>query len=423
MHIVLHAKDEKMGTELEFIDISKEEENEIPRASNGSTAGRMPGAVSPRRSRGGTNVMIDMKGQRRPGPEGRRQRIEARTPDRRVKEPELEMPARRRAGPEEQVPERRRSRSVTPMLADEPSPLGRRPRSVTPMLADEPSPPRRRPRPVASMPPEEPVRRRRRPGTSAPQRGNVKRRPRPADPEAEREKAARRRRRRRKRVAARMGTTFFMARLIVGSVFLLYKLLTHTTKENEPQPVVNHATSVQREEVIAANEKSKPVITEDFLTVNEYSRPGEPLEQVNNIFVHYTANPGTSAAQNRSYFENLGITGETSASAHFVIGYDGEIIQCIPLNEIGYAVMKRNYDSVSIECCYLTDDGKFTDATYQSLIRLCAWLLNEYGLAPEDMMRHYDEGGKKCPLYYVENEEAWNQFLRDLENYIMNVQA
>ncbi len=441
MHIVLHAKDEKMGTELEFIDISKEEENEIPRASNGSTAGRMPGAVSPRRSRGGTNVMIDMKGQRRPGPEGRRQRIEARTPDRRVKEPELEMPARRRAGPEEQVPERRRSRSVTPMLADEPSPPGRRPRSVTPMLADEPSPPgrrprsvtpmladepsppRRRPRPVASMPPEEPVRRRRRPGTSAPQRGNVKRRPRPADPEAEREKAARRRRRRRKRVAARMGTTFFMATLIVGSVFLLYKLLTHTTKENEPQPVVNHATSVQREEVIAANEKSKPVITEDFLTVNEYSRPGEPLEQVNNIFVHYTANPGTSAAQNRSYFENLGITGETSASAHFVIGYDGEIIQCIPLNEIGYAVMKRNYDSVSIECCYLTDDGKFTDATYQSLIRLCAWLLNEYGLAPEDMMRHYDEGGKKCPLYYVENEEAWNQFLRDLENYIMNVQA
>ena len=441
MHIVLHAKDEKMGTELEFIDISKEEENEIPRASNGSTAGRMPGAVSPRRSRGGTNVMIDMKGQRRPGPEGRRQRIEARTPDRRVKEPELEMPARRRAGPEEQVPERRRPRSVTPMLADEAAPPRRRPRSVTPMLADEaappgrrsrsvtpmladePSPPRRRPRPVASMPPEEPVRRRRRPGTSAPQRGNVKRRPRPADPEAEREKAARRRRRRRKRVAARMGTTFFMATLIVGSVFLLYKLLTHTTKEKEPQPVVNHATSVQREEVIAANEKSKPVITEDFLTVNEYSRPGEPLEQVNNIFVHYTANPGTSAAQNRSYFENLGITGETSASAHFVIGYDGEIIQCIPLNEIGYAVMKRNYDSVSIECCYLTDDGKFTDATYQSLIRLCAWLLNEYGLAPEDMMRHYDEGGKKCPLYYVENEEAWNQFLRDLENYIMNVQA
>ena len=48
-----------------------------------------------------------------------------------------------------------------------------------------------------------------------------------------------------------------------------------------------------------------PNWTEDFLTVNEYSRPGDPLTEVKNIFVHYTANPGTSAAQNRSYFEQL----------------------------------------------------------------------------------------------------------------------
>ena len=154
---------------------------------------------------------------------------------------------------------------------------------------------------------------------------------------------------------------------------------------------------VHRTEMIETNNTQKPEIIEDFLTINEYSRPGEPLQNVNNLFVHYTANPETSAAQNRSYFENLGITGETSASAHFVIGYDGEIIQCIPLNEIAYAVMQRNYDSVSIECCYLQEDGKFTDATYRSLIQLCAWLLNEYDLAPEDMRRHYDEGGKKCP--------------------------
>lgn len=219
-----------------------------------------------------------------------------------------------------------------------------------------------------------------------------------------------------------MGTMLFLVTLIAGTFFLLFRLLTHTAKEKEPQPVIN-ATGIREEEVIEADDRLKPLITEDFLTINEYSRPGEPLEQVNNIFVHYTANPGTSAAQNRSYFENLGITGETSASAHFVIGYDGEIVQCIPLNEIAYAVMKRNYDSVSIECCYLTDDGKFTDATYQSLIRLSAWLLNEYNLAPEDMRRHYDEGGKKCPLYYVENEEAWEQFLRDLEKYITDSQT
>lgn len=174
----------------------------------------------------------------------------------------------------------------------------------------------------------------------------------------------------------------------------------------------------ERMELVRENDSAKPAILEDFLTPNEYSRPGERLEAVNNIFVHYTANKGTSAKQNRSYFENLGITGETSASAHFVIGYEGEIIQCIPLDEIGYAVKTRNYDSISIECCYLSDDGAFTEETYQSLIALTAWLLNEYELTPADVLRHYDCGGKKCPLYFVENEESWEQFRQDLTDYI-----
>ena len=122
--------------------------------------------------------------------------------------------------------------------------------------------------------------------------------------------------------------------------------------------------------------------------------------------------------QNRSYFENLGITGETSASAHFIIGYEGEIVQCLPLEEIGYAVKGRNYDSVSIECCYLEEDGKFTDATYQSLLQLVSWLMGKYDLSIDDVLRHYDEGGKNCPKYYVEHEEAWTQLKQDIADYI-----
>ena len=159
----------------------------------------------------------------------------------------------------------------------------------------------------------------------------------------------------------------------------------------------------------------KPEITEDFLTPNPYSRPGEALQQVDHIFVHYTANPGTTAAQNRSYFENLKDTHETSASAHFIIGYEGEIIQCIPLDEIGYAVSGRNENSVSIECCYLSEDGKFTDETLESLKRLVNWLTYEYRRGPEDVLRHYDANGKLCPLYFAENPEAWEAFLAELE--------
>lgn len=159
-----------------------------------------------------------------------------------------------------------------------------------------------------------------------------------------------------------------------------------------------------------------PAWTENFLTPNEYSRPGEALEEVNSIFVHYTANPGTSAAQNRSYFEQQKDTHQASVSAHFIIGYEGEIIQCLPLDEIGYAVQTRNYDSISIECCYKAEDGSFTQETYDSLIALLQWLVDVYHLDTDDILRHYDCGGKKCPLYYTEHEDAWEQLKEDVES-------
>lgn len=229
---------------------------------------------------------------------------------------------------------------------------------------------------------------------------------------------AQRRKRKKHALLARMmfGCVILLAGLLLGVVF--WRLLVLVTERGSTAASVSISQSAEEFVQADGNHVEKPVIVEDFLTPNPYSRPGEPLPEVKNIFVHYTANPGTTAEQNRSYFQNLGITGETSASAHFVIGFDGKIIQCLPLNEIGYAVKTRNYDSISIECCYQSENGRFTEATYESLIELTAWLLGKYNLSTEDVLRHYDEGGKKCPLYFVENEGAWEQFRKDLAEYI-----
>lgn len=197
--------------------------------------------------------------------------------------------------------------------------------------------------------------------------------------------------------------------LAVGAVFRF------VSKEDGQEAVP--ATSRQISEYINEDKIEKPEITVDLLEVNDYSRPATELDGIKSIFVHYTANPGTSAKQNRSYFSNLSETHERSASAHFIIGYEGEIIQCIPLDEQAYAVMTRNNDSISIECCYLDEDGEFTQETYDSLIHLLAWLKQEYNLENEDILRHYDCGGKLCPLYYVENEDMWERLLRDVSNY------
>ncbi len=241
-------------------------------------------------------------------------------------------------------------------------------------------------------------------------------------PTEEEQRAYRRKMRRKKRrrqvLIARMVTGTLAAVVILAFVFGLWKVGSMIWKRAGD---TENITAMQREDdkVISKNQSDKPEIIEDFLTPNEYSRPGDALPEVTELFVHYTANPGTSARQNRSYFENLGITGETSASAHFVIGYDGEIIQCLPLDEIGYAVKEHNFNSISIECCYLQEDGKFTEATYRSLLKLLGWLMKEYDLGPSAVKRHYDTCGKLCPLYYVEHEDAWEKLKEDLKDYIL----
>ena len=156
-------------------------------------------------------------------------------------------------------------------------------------------------------------------------------------------------------------------------------------------------------------------VKEDLLPVNEYSRCGDKLTQVNAVVIHYVGNPNTTAWQNRSYFENLATSGETSASSNLIVGLEGEALLCVPLDEVAYCSNDRNHDTVSIEFCHPAADGKPTQETYDTLVKLTAWLCDLYGLdAQEDVIRHYDVTGKQCPMYFVENEAEWTQFKADV---------
>ena len=180
----------------------------------------------------------------------------------------------------------------------------------------------------------------------------------------------------------------------------------------------NKAVSADSPVTLSEVDENRPELDVELLTVNPYSRPGPALEKVNGIVIHYTANPGATAIANRNYFENLKDTHTTKASSHFVVGLEGEIVQCIPTAEIAYASNDRNSDTISIECCYKNEDGSFEQATYDSVIRLTAWLCEKFGLTSEDVIRHYDVTGKLCPLYYVEHEDAWTQFKKDVDTYL-----
>ena len=161
-------------------------------------------------------------------------------------------------------------------------------------------------------------------------------------------------------------------------------------------------------------------VQQDFLTVNPWSRPGTPLEKIDGVVIHYVGNPNTTAQANRNYFESLSSGEEgTYASSHFIVGLEGEVLQCIPLTEIAYASNIRNADTVAIEVCHPDETGAFSDASYRQTVELTAWLCREFGLDPmEDVIRHYDVTGKICPRYYVDHPEAWESFLADVASAV-----
>lgn len=175
---------------------------------------------------------------------------------------------------------------------------------------------------------------------------------------------------------------------------------------------ISSCVSDRRRNVVV--DASQPDIDVQLLDVNAYSRPGMETETITGIVIHYTANPGSTAQENRDYFNSLQYSHATEASSNFIVGLDGEIIQCVPTWEVAYASNERNTDTVSIECCHPDDSGKFTDETYRSLVQLTAWLCVKFGFTEEDVIRHYDVTGKNCPKYFVEHEDAWDEFRQNV---------
>ncbi len=143
----------------------------------------------------------------------------------------------------------------------------------------------------------------------------------------------------------------------------------------------------------------------NLISVDGASRRGEDLEAVRSIAVHYVANPGSTAIANRNYFNSP----DSTTSSHFIVGLEGEVILCVPLNEKSSATNERNLDTISIEVCHPDETGEFSPVTHASLVRLLSWLCEEFSLERNDIIRHYDVTGKMCPKYYVEHPEAWEE--------------
>ena len=163
--------------------------------------------------------------------------------------------------------------------------------------------------------------------------------------------------------------------------------------------------------------------------ISKYNFNKGSVSRIKYIVIHYVGALG-GAEDNCRYYGG----GNRNASAHYFVGFNGEVWQCVEDANIawhcGASSYKhaecRNANSIGIEMCVrkkntksmgATDkDWYFEDATVEAAAELTRYLMNKYGVPASHVIRHYDVTGKICPNPYVYNTSAhtWDEFKRKI---------
>jgi len=165
------------------------------------------------------------------------------------------------------------------------------------------------------------------------------------------------------------------------------------------------------------------------LSFNPFSRPGEKLDGVKALVIHWVANAGSSAMANRNFFEVRKNGKSGYGSTHYIVGLEREIVECIPPTEVGYHVGSKSYTrfarecltlgnpnncTIGVELCHPHADGAFSDITLASAAALCVKLCDDFGLNPyRDITTHKAVvGWKNCPKAWCDDPGEWQRFVR-----------
>lgn len=159
--------------------------------------------------------------------------------------------------------------------------------------------------------------------------------------------------------------------------------------------------------------------------ISPYNFRKGDISRIRYIVIHYTGSFGT-AEENCQFFSG----GDRKASAHYFVGYEGEIWQSVEDANIAWHCGAKSYkhpecrnaNSIGIELCTRKKnpeslsaadrDWYFEDATVEAAVALTRYLMEKYDVPEENVLRHYDVTGKVCPAPYVHNttRHTWEEF-------------
>ena len=181
-------------------------------------------------------------------------------------------------------------------------------------------------------------------------------------------------------------------------------------------------------------------ITNKFSTVHTSQRNGRKIEY---IVIHYTAGVTSragTAANTADYFR----TTTTEVSSDFIVDdftivqYNADIRNRYTWHCGGSKYGNKggsfygkctNANSIGVEICSTNSTGKmqnandksyyFTDAVLKNALDLVRYLMKEFDIPADRVIRHYDVNGKPCPGIIGWNAESgsdaeWNKFKKAL---------
>lgn len=142
--------------------------------------------------------------------------------------------------------------------------------------------------------------------------------------------------------------------------------------------------------------------------------------KVEYIVIHYTGIPNDTAENNAVYSARE----YTGVSAHYFVD-EREVWQSVRDEDTAYHCGStrpkhpacRNYNSIGVEMC--DSVGTVPAATRERTAAFVRELMDRYGVPVENVLRHYDVTGKRCPAPWVDNPAEWMEFKKMLEDDIL----
>lgn len=161
------------------------------------------------------------------------------------------------------------------------------------------------------------------------------------------------------------------------------------------------------------------------------------LNTIKYIAIHYTANDGDTALSNAKYFAR----GNRGASAHYFVD-SNNIVQSVEDNYVAWSVggskysdcsktgggkfygICNNSNSINIEICDDIKNGNIypTEAAISNAIDLVRSLMEKYNISSNNVIRHFDVNGKRCPAYWCGDSQKnakWQEFKSRLEEQVV----